>query len=262
MNKILLFVPMYNCEKQITRVLGQIDEEVLKYVDRVLVVNNRSTDNGESKVVEYCKVYDRLPVTLIRNDENYGGGGSHKVAFKYAEKNGYDYIIVLHGDDQGNIKDLIPYIKSGEALEYDAFLGSRFEKKSKLINYSKFRIFGNHVFNTFLSAVLRKRITDLGAGLNMYKVDFLKSGFYMYFINSLTFYVYFLIYIIHSNAKFKFFPLSWREDDQVSNAKFVKQSKEIIRITFGYIFHKNKTFSMDENEYSKIGYTSEVVYEQ
>ena len=82
------------------------------------------------------------------------------------------------------------------------------------------------------------------------------------FINSLTFYVYFLIYIIHSNAKFKFFPLSWREDDQVSNAKFVKQSKEIIRITFDYILHKNTTFSMEENEYSKIEYTSEVVYEQ
>lgn len=29
-NKILLFIPMYNCEKQIVRVLGQLDERVLR----------------------------------------------------------------------------------------------------------------------------------------------------------------------------------------------------------------------------------------
>ncbi len=260
--KILLFIPMYNCEPQIVRVLAQLDAGVLEYIDQVLIVNNRSTDNGEEAVIKYAKEHKELPIRLLRNNENYGGGGSHKVAFNYAVDNGFDHIIVLHGDDQGSIKDIIPYIKTGEAFKYDAFLGSRFAKGSKLVNYSKFRIFGNHVFNLFMTVALGKKITDLGAGLNMYSVDFLKSGFYMSFINSLTFYVYLLIYIVYSKAVFKFFPLTWREDDQISNAKFMKQSMEILKITGKYIFNRKKMFTEQDNEALKKDYKSETIYEQ
>ena len=50
MDKILVFIPAYNCEKQIVRVLAQFDEEVLKYVTEIIVINNRSTDNSEMVV--------------------------------------------------------------------------------------------------------------------------------------------------------------------------------------------------------------------
>lgn len=260
--KILLFIPMYNCEKQIIRVLGQLDKQVIKFIDEVLIVNNRSTDNGEKAVIEFAVQHPEIHLKLLRNENNYGGGGSHKVAFNYAVDNAYDYIIVLHGDDQGSINDIIPYIRSGEAYNYDAFLGARFLKKSKLINYSKFRIFGNYVFNAFMTLALGKRIYDLGAGLNMYSVDFLRSRFYMGFINSLTFYVYMLIYIVYSDARFRFFPLTWREDDQISNAKFFKQSMEIFRITVGYLLRKEKVFDGRSSGDMRVDYKSEIIYEQ
>ena len=41
---ILLFIPGYNCEKQIARVLEQLDASVLKYFKEIIMVNNRSTD--------------------------------------------------------------------------------------------------------------------------------------------------------------------------------------------------------------------------
>lgn len=52
-----------------------------------------------------------IPVKLLRKDKNYGLGGSHKVSFNYAIENGFDYVIVLHGDDQGHISNLVPYLK-------------------------------------------------------------------------------------------------------------------------------------------------------
>ena len=92
---------MYNCEKQITRVLNQLTPEVCNYITEVIIVNNRSTDNGEEAVEQYLKSRDiQTRVKLLRNDENYGLGGSHKVAFEYAIDNGFDYVVVLHGDDQ------------------------------------------------------------------------------------------------------------------------------------------------------------------
>lgn len=258
-HKTLLFIPMYNCAKQIVRVLAQLDSEALEYIDEVIVVNNLSTDNGEEAVLGYLSEHTDIPVHLLRNRQNYSLGGSHKVAFKYAIDNGFEYMIVLHGDDQGDIHDLIPYLKSGEAYEYDSFLGSRFEKESKLVNYSGFRIFGNHVFNVFMTIMLGRRITDLGSGLNMYSTEYLKSRFYMTFVNSLTFNVYMLIYGVYSKSNFKFFPLTWREDDQVSNAKFFKQTKEILKLVFKYKFSARTLFGGADNEYSKIDYMSDVI---
>jgi glycosyltransferase involved in cell wall biosynthesis len=82
MPRILLFIPMYNCEKQIVRVLGQLDGKAGSYIDQVIVVNNRSTDGGEAAVLERLeKGGFPCPVKLLRNRENYGLGGSHKLAF-------------------------------------------------------------------------------------------------------------------------------------------------------------------------------------
>lgn len=257
--KILVFIPMYNCEAQISRVLSKFDKDILEVINEIIVVNNRSTDNGEAAVLNYKKEHPEVPLKLLRNNENYGLGGSHKIAFNYASDNGFDYVVVLHGDDQGDIRDLVKYIKSGEALKYDSFLGSRFEKESKLVNYSSFRIFGNHVFNVFMSIVLGHRITDLGSGLNMYKVDYLKSRFYMYFINSLTFNVYLLMYGVFSKSNFTFFPLTWKEEDQISNAKFFKQSREIFKVALRYLFNRKNVFAEVENEYSVINYSYEEI---
>ncbi|MBR4607030.1 MAG: glycosyltransferase, partial [Lachnospiraceae bacterium] len=124
MDKILVFIPMYNCEKQIVRVLGQFQGEICSYVSEVIVINNRSTDHGEEAVQKYLTEHPLpIPVRLLRNDENYGLGGSHKVAFQYALAHQFDYLIVLHGDDQGDISNILPYLKKGTYRKYDCFLG-------------------------------------------------------------------------------------------------------------------------------------------
>lgn len=236
-DKILLFIPGYNCEKQVIRVLKQLDKNVMKYIDEIIFVNNRSTDNTESAVLNF-KEQSKLPIKVLRNDQNYNLGGSHKVAFNYAKTNKFDYVIVLHGDDQGNIHDLLPYLENGEYKKYDALLGSRFLKGSKLIGYSKFRIFGNKVFNVIFTICIGRRIKDLGAGLNMYKVSILENDFYHKFPDRLTFNCCMLFAHDFYKHSIKFFPISWREEDQVSNVKMVSQAMTTLKIALNYRFKK------------------------
>lgn len=239
MEKILLFIPGYNCEKQITRVLSQIDELILKYVNEVIMVNNISTDNTEQKVLEFAKQHPNIPLKLLRNNENYGLGGSHKTAFNYAIENKFDYVIVLHGDDQGNIQDLLPILEDGSYKKYDCCLGARFKKGSKLQGYSKFRTFGNIVYNTLFSIVVRKKIYDLGSGLNIYNTNILKNEFYIKFPDKLTFNCYMILASSYYKHTILFFPISWREDDQVSNVRMVSQALETLKLLFRYFINKD-----------------------
>lgn len=240
MEKILLFIPCYNCAKQITRVLQQLDNTVMQYVDEIVIVNNKSTDNTEEVIKDYAKKHPELPINILNNQDNYNLGGSHKVAFKYAIKNNFDYIIVLHGDDQANILDILPILQSNSYKNYDCSLGSRFKRDSKTIGYSKFRTFGNIIFNIIFSVFLNKKIYDLGSGLNMYKVKILENDFYNNFPDSLTF-NYCMILASHCyKHRLMFFPISWREDDQVSNVKMLNQAFVTLIMLFKYIILRKK----------------------
>lgn len=235
--KVLVFIPGYNCEKQVIRVLDQFDSEVKKYFKDIIFVNNRSTDNTEQTVLEYKKSHKDLNIKVLRNDENYNLGGSHKVAFEYAKENNYDYVVVLHGDDQGDIHDILPVMKNKTYKKYDCMLGARFMKGSKLIGYSKFRTFGNRVYNLLFSMVVHKRIYDLGSGLNMYNVKMLENKFYYKFPDRLTFNYCMILATNYYKQNIQFFPITWREDDQVSNVKMLNQALNVLKMLFTYMFN-------------------------
>ena len=165
MEKLLVFIPAYNCEKQVTRVLSQLlDQRIAPWVGECIVVNNRSADGTEAAVQDWMARYPDAPVRLLRNDQNYGLGGSHKVAFGYAAAHGYEHLVVLHGDDQGAIADLLPILNDGTYKKYDCCLGSRFMKGSKTGGYSALRTWGNYGFNWLFSLVARKKSPIWAAG--------------------------------------------------------------------------------------------------
>lgn len=258
-DKILLFIPMYNCEKQIIRVLNQLTDEVATYIDEVLVVDNGSTDNGLNVVQTYLEDHQQIKITLVKNRENYGLGGSHKVAIKYAQFNAYDYLVVLHGDDQGKIADILPYLKSGEYRDYDCLLGSRFMKGAQLKNYSKFRIFGNKVFNLIYSVSAGKKIRDLGAGLNLYRVSIFATDDYLRCRDNLTFNCEMVLKSVYLKHRMKFFPITWEESDQCSNVKLMKQSLTTFNLALQNFFGKKRFYLKNHRVNKNFTYECDVV---
>jgi glycosyltransferase involved in cell wall biosynthesis len=232
--KILIFIPAYNCAHQVPRVLAQLSKLPRDMYFEALVLDNCSTDATLSRASQAVKSLD-IPVTIGQNVANYGLGGSHKVAFKYAVADGFTHVIVLHGDDQGAIEDLIPHLIKGSFRHYDAFLGARFMPGSKLQGYSKFRTFGNIVYNLLFSLVTFRRLYDLGSGLNMFSVEALKRNNWLNFANDLTFNYYLILAMCEWKWDLTFFPISWREDDQISNVKLFKQARTTLGIVLGFL---------------------------
>jgi hypothetical protein len=81
-------------------------------------------------------------------------------------------------------------------------------------------------------------LTDLGSGLNLYRVKDLKDLDYLSFGDSLTFNYELLLEMIDSDKEFEFFPIQWREVDQVSNARNFKIFKQGLTILFQNKFQK------------------------
>lgn len=218
--KILVAIPAYNCERQIGKVLGAFDKKLLDKVSKVIVIDNISSD----KTVEAAKTAaDELgspKVEVWQNKSNYNLGGSHKVAFLAGEKLGMDYVAILHGDNQAKTQELNNLID--EALNYpeaSAILGCRFMRGSKLVGYSWQRIWGNRAINLIYSIVALRPSKDLGSGLNLFKVSSLSDHQYLNFEDKITFNIDLLLYYFSKKALLRFVPITWTEEDQVSNAR-------------------------------------------
>ena len=81
---------------------------------------------------------------------------------------------------------------------------------------------------------------DLGSGLNVYKVKALRSDDYLKFPNSLVFNYHMILNAVATGQNFKFFPLTWREEDQVTNVRLFRQGWRMFGILRDFLFRRDK----------------------
>ena len=55
MKKILLFIPCFNCQKQIIRVLNSLDDKIIDSFEQILIIDNRSNDNTQRVITEFLE---------------------------------------------------------------------------------------------------------------------------------------------------------------------------------------------------------------
>jgi glycosyltransferase involved in cell wall biosynthesis len=237
-DKILIFVPCYNCAPQIGRVIRQLAQGLPGVDCEILIVDNGSRDGTIEAAIEALPLLGDIPAKVVRNRDNYNLGGSHKAAFAHAERGGFSHVLVLHGDDQGAVSDAGPLLAAGSHRQYDACLGARFMRGSRLTGYSGFRIFGNHVFNLLFSVVSGRRVLDLGSGLNIFGRAVFTDRDVLRHSDDLRFNNYLLLGLFDKKRKILFFPISWREDDQVSNVKMFSQARKTLVIAAEYLFRR------------------------
>ena len=259
-DRILVLIPCYNCAPQIPRVLAQFDSEAARYVETILVLDNGSKDGTREAAMAAARKLPKLDIRVAQNRNNVNLGGSHKAAFRYALENGYTHVLVLHGDDQGNVLDMLPVIQRGDHNRLDACLGARFARGSKLLGYSTFRIFGNHVFNGFFTAGLGRRVQDLGSGLNIFGTRVMRLPHLVQYADDLRFNIFLLMGMMREGLKTEFFPISWREDDQVSNVKMTSQAINTLKILRDHIFSRSRFWQTDHRTVRHAEYRFDILY--
>jgi len=261
-SRVLVCIPAYCCEVQIVRVIAQFDQTTQGHFDTVMVIDNRSSDDTVRCAVEKGKMqFNKCSFIVQVNDENYGLGGSHKVAFRYAIENGFHYLVILHGDDQADIRDVTPLLEQGVHQDVDCLLGARFMRGSRLAGYSWFRTFGNRVYNMLFSIVAANRIFDLGSGLNVYRLSAYRDFHYKSYPDDLTFNYVMLLASYHLKQAIRYFPISWREEDQASNVRLFRQAFKVLGLLGGYFAGRGAFLARDLRTRKHDSYTSSIVYQ-
>jgi len=102
---IAVVVPAYNEEKLIARTLKEIPD----LVDKMIVVDDASTDNTAKIIAELVENDQRIQ--LIQHEENQGVGGAIATGYKRARDLKIDATVVMAGDAQMDPGDLVRIIE-------------------------------------------------------------------------------------------------------------------------------------------------------
>ena len=259
-DRILVFVPCFNCAAQIPRVLAQFESNIASYVETILVLDNGSTDGTPEAAIGAALEMPELDIRVARNRQNFNLGGSHKAAFAFALRRGYSHVLVLHGDDQADVMDILPALQKQMHRKYDACLGSRFSAGSWLQGYSALRIAGNRVFNGLFSLVLQRQVEDLGSGLNIFSARAMRSPRLVRYADDLRFNIFLFMGMFEEKLPVVYFPISWREDDQLSNVRLTSQAWRTLAILWESLLRPAKFKTNDHREVRHAEYRFDVIF--
>jgi len=144
-----------------------IEKSILKNIesfDRVLVVNDKSTDKTAHILKELSYKFEKISV--ITNKRNYGPGKSLNIGIREALKYNPELIIKIDGDNQfkpENIKEVQQLAKENSS---DFIKCDRFWSEGIQGNIPKIRFFGNAFASLLIKAVTGNwNITDPLNGL-------------------------------------------------------------------------------------------------
>ena len=114
-HNVCVIVPTYNN----AGTLGDLLASVQAYTDRIIVVNDGSTDGTVNVLAGFSGL------DLVSNNKNEGKGVALRRGFAHAIGKGYDYAITIDSDGQHFAKDLPLFLKELDAEKGQLIIGAR-----------------------------------------------------------------------------------------------------------------------------------------
>ena len=172
--KILIFIVSYNSSFRILNIINKLKKiDLSKDSYNILISDDFSTDDTTKyiKKIKYSK-----KIKIILNKKNLGYGGNIKQCLKYALSKKYHYAIMIHGDDQYDVK-YIPYIsKNLKDQDVHIVTGSRMLNKGGALNGKMpiYKFIGNIILTKFYNFIFSTKFSDCHTGLWGYNLSIFK----------------------------------------------------------------------------------------
>lgn len=167
MNKIAIFVPVFNEAEKLAATLQSVPPMILGRKTEIIVVDDCSGD----KSVEIAK---RFTEHVLVMECNSGVGAVTKRGLEYISKRGgYEFVIKFDGDGQHDISKLTQV--AGMLVEgNDIIVCSRFHPLSDQTHTPVDRIFLNMIFTEMVRKITGWNVTDVRSGYMGFKFEDVK----------------------------------------------------------------------------------------
>tara|TARA_E500000178_G_C17031537_1_gene760876 strand:+ start:3230 stop:3943 length:714 start_codon:yes stop_codon:yes gene_type:complete len=195
----------------------------------VLIINDFSTDDT-LKIAK--NIFSNNNNFKILDNKRKGLGGAVNLGIKEASG---DNVVIMMADQSDDIEDLLKYNNLMRENDYDAILGSRFLKSSKVENYPRQKYILNRIFNYFVSLVFWNNYNDYTNAFKIYKKQSLNE-IKPLISESFNIFLEIPLKIISRNYKYKIIPINWKGRIRGSSKFEIKELGSKYLFTLIYCF--------------------------
>ena len=184
--EILIFTACYNEAENIEKLIKGIKKCLP--TSSILIIDDNSPDKTQQKIIELKKEINQL--NLIVREKKMGLDTAHKLAYEFAVKQKFKYLITMDADLSHDPNELINFIRN---LEKNSFvIGSRYIRGGKcLMKGSRLLMskLGNIVIK-FFSRIDCNEFTTSYRGFNINKLkgfhlNHVKESGYSFFMGTI-----------------------------------------------------------------------------
>ena len=168
----------------------------------VLIVNDFSTDDTFEKAK---RIWSDNKNFKILDNKKKGLGGAINLGIKEARGT---FVAIMMADQSDDINDLLIYNSLMQEGNFDAILGSRFLKDSKVSNYPIQKLILNRIFNYFVSIIFWSKYNDFTNAFKIYKKTALMEIMPL-ISESFNIFLEIPLKIISRKYKYKIIPINW-----------------------------------------------------
>ena len=235
--RIGIFIVAYNALTTLSNVLKRITPEVWKNVEQVVVFDDASPDATYELAVGIQAMTNLPKLRVLKHTQNLGYGGNQKAGYRYFIEQGFDIVVLLHGDGQ-YAPELLSHMYAplvrGEA---DAVFGSRMMKDfggplkggMPLYKYA-----GNRVLTAFENRALGLNLTEFHSGYRAYNLHALRRIHLDQLTDDFHFDTEIIIKLHHQNFRIKEVPIPTFYGDEICRVNGMKYAKAIVRAVHRY----------------------------
>jgi len=167
--KVSFVIPCHNEEMNLPGLIKYIKDFYGRYIFEIIIVDDNSTDATSDLAMRLSNEDKR--VHLLKRSPPNGVGRALRDGLRQAEG---EYILTMDAD----FKHIIPEMRDlFDALEEgaDVAVGSRFSRKSVLINYPFVKIIYNRVFHILANFIFGRHFRDISNNLKIFRKEVAKK---------------------------------------------------------------------------------------
>ena len=158
-----IIIPVRNESDNLKDLINYYSNKLQNINYEVLIINDFSDDDTLDKANSLS--YENKRFKVLDNKKK-GLGGAVNLGVK--ESNG-SKVVIMMADQSDDLNDLIKYNDIIDKEGYDAVLGSRFLKQSKVLKYPFRKLVLNRLFNYFVSLIFWNSYNDYTNAFKIYK---------------------------------------------------------------------------------------------
>ena len=237
--KIAIFIPAYNAATTLPRVLDRIPQSIRDEVREVFVIDNNSPDNTHLIAAGYRSQHEDYKLSIFRNKENYGYGGSQKIAYQYAIEQGYDLVVMLHGDAQYAPEYLVTLLEPFRQRKVDMVFGSRMTGDPLGGGMPLIRFLGNKALTFVQNAILGTELSEFHSGYRLYSTHALSKVPFTNCSDNYHFDTEIIIQLVEAGMKIEEQPIPTHYGDEKSHVRIWHYGFDVLRVMLRYVLHRH-----------------------